>query len=132
VIAIDRLSAPRIEAKAVHGRWGTNLSDISPERVLSPKDVRFQKAGDGRIALTVRLSARQLPNAATYVYAIRPGLTAASFDLPAWCRDWSLDSGAAFDGAKTLNLHEFVNGVWAAYLRECQPALGCVHFYLKN
>jgi hypothetical protein len=63
------------------------------------------------------------------------------YELPAFCTAWTLTNAdialyaqkpEAFDGSRTQNLSQFVNGVWTIMLHEYQPTLGTIYVYVRR
>jgi len=83
----------------------------------------------------------QLIEKGVYAIELRPVITRASFDLPTWCRQWSMNhqqvagyaaDPSAFDGSRTLNLFEFLDSLWAAMVDQYKPELGRLYFYFNK
>lgn len=112
--------------------------DVAP----GPKPEAFRLEKDGeKVTLRGRIPAKSLPSNGTYAFALNQELNFDDYELPAFCTAWTLTNAdialyaqkpEAFDGSRTQNLSQFVNGVWTIMLHEYQPTLGTIYVYVRR
>ena len=72
-----------------------------------------------------------LPRKAVYLYEVTLQIPAINtYKVPDWCSDWNM--GAERNGAKTLNLVNFVRGLTETTVREHLPKIAQFYFYIKK
>ena len=92
----------------------------------------FAKNGNGNDELIVdfELDSRVLSRRTVYLYkaALRPKID--TYQVPKWCSGW--DMGTGRNGAKTLNLVNFVDGLMDIAVSEHQPKIAQFYFYVEK
>ena len=91
----------------------------------------FAKNGNGdELIVDFELDSRVLPRRTVYLYkaALRPKID--TYQVPEWCSGW--DMGTGRNGAKTLNLVNFVDGLTDIAVREHQPKIGQFYFCVEK
>lgn len=81
--------------------------------------------------LTVEFAlATSLPRKAVYLYEVTLHPAIDTYKVPDWCSDWNM--GAERNGAKTLNLVNFVRGLTETTVRDHLPKIAQFYFYIKK
>ena len=91
----------------------------------------FAKNGNGdELIVDFELDSRVLPRKTVYLYkvALRPKID--TYQGPKWCSRW--DMGTGRNGAKTLNLVNFVHGLTDITVSEHQPKIAQFYFYVEK
>ncbi len=71
-----------------------------------------------------------LPRKAVYLYEITLNPAIDRYKEPDWCSGW--DMGTGRNGARTLNLVNFVRGLTETTVREHLPKIAQFYFYIKK
>ena len=71
-----------------------------------------------------------LPRKAVYLYEVTLHPAIDTYKVPDWCSDWNM--GAERNGAKTLNLVNFVRGLTETTVRDHPPKIAQFYFYIKK
>ncbi len=74
------------------------------------------------------LDSQVLPRRTVYFYKV--ALLPKTYQIPEWCSEW--DMGTGRNGAKTLNLVNFVDGLTDIAVSEYKPKIAQFHFYIKK
>jgi hypothetical protein len=127
-VDFSRLAALEVKGKLLAGRRG-GAADMDHASI--PKQISLTQRAPGSLSLSLKLEPRDLRTDGVYAFAIHPRLDETSVQFPDFVRSWSMDF-ARQDGAKTLNLHEFVTDVWAVMFADYKPDLGYLYLYLKR
>ena len=91
----------------------------------------FAKNGNGdELMVDFGLDSRVLSRRTVYLYkaALRPKID--TYQVPEWCSGW--DMGTGRNGAKTLNLVNFVDGLTDIAVSEYQPKIAQFYFYIEK
>ena len=91
----------------------------------------FANNGNGdELIVDFELDSRVLPRRTVYLYkaALRPKND--TYQVPEWCSGW--DMGTGRNGAKTLNLVNFVDGLTDIAVSEHQPKIAQFYFYVEK
>ncbi len=91
----------------------------------------FAKNGNGdELIVDFELGSRVLPRRTVYLYKVilRPKID--TYQVPKWCSGW--DMGTGRNGAKTLNLVNFVRGLTEITVREHLPKIAQFYFYVEK
>ena len=89
------------------------------------------KNDDGNeLSIDFSLDSQPLPDKRIYLYEVilRPGID--TFKEPEWCSDW--DMGDERNGARTLNLVNFVRDLTQVTARMHHPQIAKFHCYIKK
>ena len=89
----------------------------------------LSKNEDGdELSVDFNLDSRSLQGKAVYLYEVtlRPGID--TYRTPDWCLDW--DMGYERNGARTLNLVNFVSNLSQVTAREHHPKIATFHCYI--
>ena len=92
---------------------------------------KFSKNENGNeLTIDFNLDSASLPGNAVYLYKVtlHPGID--SYRAPDWCSEW--DMGTARNGAKTLNLVNFVSGLSQVTARVHRPKIALFHCYIEK
>ena len=122
-------SPPEVE----HNRYNSDeRKEISQaaEKCLGVTST-FAKNGNGdELIVDFELDSRVLPRRTVYLYKVvlRPKID--TYQVPEWCSEW--DMGTGRNGAKTLNLVNFVNGLTDIAVSEHQPKIAQFYFYVEK
>lgn len=110
-------------------RGETQSSPIAVECLqVTSKHSRDEDSNDLRVDFI--LASESLPRRAVYLYEVTLKPNVDTFQVPDWCSEW--DMGKKRDGAKTLNLANFVQGILTATARTHEPKIATFHFYIKQ
>ena len=71
-----------------------------------------------------------LPRKAVYLYEVTLHPAVDTYKVPDWCSGW--DMGTGRNGAKTLNLVNFVRGLTETTVRDHLPKIAQFYFYIKK
>ena len=91
----------------------------------------FAKNGNGdELIVDFELDSRVLARRTVYLYkaALHPKID--TYQVPEWCSEW--DMGTGRNGAKTLNLVNFVDSLTDIAVREHQPKIAQFYFYVEK
>ena len=91
----------------------------------------FAKNGNrDELIVDFELDSRALLRRTVYLYkaALRPKID--TYQVPEWCSGW--DMGTGRNGAKTLNLVNFVDGLTDITVSEHQPKIAQFYFYVEK
>ena len=80
------------------------------------------------LTIDFNLDSASLSGNAVYLYKVTLRPRIDSYQASDWCSDW--DMGAERNGAKTLNLVNFVRGLTETTAREHQPEIAKFYFYI--
>ncbi len=96
-------------------------------KVTSPL---LQNDGSNELSIGFTLDSQSLPRKRIYLYEVilRPGID--TFKEPEWCSDWDMRDER--NGAKTLNLVNFVRDLTQVTARMHQPQIAKFHCYIKK
>ena len=71
-----------------------------------------------------------LPRKAVYLYEVTLHPAIDTYKVPDWCSGW--DMGTGRNGARTLNLVNFVRGLTETTVRDHLPKIAQFYFYIKK
>lgn len=97
---------------------------------LKNNDSHVKNNDSHELNVEFNLDSQSLPRKLIYLYEItlRPGID--TFKEPIWCSEW--DMGNERNGAKTLNLANFVRDLTKVTVREHEPIIAKFHFYIEK
>ena len=99
-----------------------NCSEVTPT---------FAKNGNGdELIVDFELDSQVLPRRTVYLYKVTLRPKTDTYQVPKWCSGW--DMGTGRNGAKTLNLVNFVDGLTDIAVSEHQPKIAQFYFYLEK
>lgn len=91
----------------------------------------FAKNGNGNeLIVDFELDSRVLPRRTVYLYKVALHPKIDTYQVPEWCSEW--DMGIGRNGAKTLNLVNFVDGLTDITVSEHQPKIAQFYFYVEK
>ena len=91
----------------------------------------FAENGNGNeLIVDFELDSRVLPRRTVYLYKVALHPKIDTYQVPEWCSEW--DMGTGRNGAKTLNLVNFVNGLTDITVSEHQPKIAQFYFYVEK
>ena len=91
----------------------------------------FAKNGNGdELIVDFELDSRVLPRRTVYLYKVALHPKIDTYQVPEWCSEW--DMGTGRNGAKTLNLVNFVDGLTDIAVSEHQPKIAQFYFYVEK
>lgn len=91
----------------------------------------FTKNGNGdELTVNFELDSRVLPRRTVYLYKVALHPKIDTYQVPEWCSEW--DMGTGRNGAKTLNLVNFVDGLTDIAVSEHQPKIAQFYFYVEK
>ena len=91
----------------------------------------FATNGNGdELTVNFELDSRVLPRRAVYLYKVALHPKIDTYQVPEWCSEW--DMGIGRNGAKTLNLVNFVDGLTDIAVSEHQPKIAQFYFYIEK
>ncbi len=114
-----------IIAKHKPDRNGENEQSPDAERRLTVTPTFSENELTVEFDLTTSLTRR-----AVYLYEVTLHPKIDAYKVPDWCSDW--DMGAERNGARTLNLVNFVRGLTETTAREHNPKIAQFCFYIKK
>ena len=86
---------------------------------------------ENQLTVTFKLASSDLPrNRAIYLYEVTLSPRLDTYQVPQWCSDW--DMGRERDGAKTLNLVNFVRDLSQVTARTHHPRIAQFHYYIEK
>jgi hypothetical protein len=132
----NHVPQPRVQVRTFQVTTDGKLQGVDLARVVDG-DLQLQ---NNKLVFTLTIHSDRWAGRGLYAFDVRPNLEADSFRLPTWCKGWSvteeerlgLKNPASFDGSKTLNLFEFISGLWRAMLESHKPQLGALYLYLEK
>ena len=83
-----------------------------------------------KLSIEFTLDSQSLPRKRIYLYEVTLRPEVDTFKEPDWCLDWDMGDGR--NGAKTLNLVNFVRGLTQVTVRSYQPIIAKFHFYIEK
>ena len=87
--------------------------------------------GNGdELIVDFELDSRVLPRRTVYLYKVTLRPKIDTYQVPEWCSEW--DMGTGRNGAKTLNLVNFVDDLTQITVREHQPKIAQFYFYVEK
>ncbi|RKU08035.1 hypothetical protein C6503_23950 [Candidatus Poribacteria bacterium] len=124
----SNLFEPDIIAK--HAPIGEIERDQNAENCLKITSMLLKENEDNELSVVFSLDWQSLPDNTVYLYEVtlRPGID--KYQAPTWCSDW--DMGDERNGAKTLNLVHFVQGLSRATAHVHHPKIATFHCYIKK
>ena len=113
-----------------HAPMGEIERDQNAENFLKITSTLSKNNEDNELSVVFSLDWQSLPDNAVYLYEVtlRPGID--KYRAPQWCSDW--DMGDERNGAKTLNLVHFVQGLSRATAHVHHPKIATFHCYIKK
>ena len=91
----------------------------------------FAENGNGNeLIVDFKLDSRVLPRRTVYLYKVALHPKIDTYQVPEWCSEW--DMGIGRNGAKTLNLVNFVDGLTDIAVSEHQPKIAQFYFYVEK
>ena len=91
----------------------------------------FAENGNGKeLIVDFELDSRVLPRRTVYLYKVALHPKIDTYQVPEWCSEW--DMGIGRNGAKTLNLVNFVDGLTDIAVSEHQPKIAQFYFYVEK
>lgn len=91
----------------------------------------FAKNGNSdELIVDFELESPILPRKTVYLYKVTLRPKIDTYQVPEWCSGW--DMGTERNGAQTLNLVNFVNGLTQITVREHQPKIAQFYFYVEK
>lgn len=89
-----------------------------------------ENGNENELIVNFELDSRVLLRKTVYLYKVilRPKID--TYQVPEWCSDW--DMGTGRNGAKTLNLVNFVDGLTDITVNEHQPKIAQFYFYVEK
>ena len=111
---------------------GKNEISLDAQRCLEVTSSHSKNDDSNGLSVEFSLDSQSLPNNRIYLYEVtlRPGID--TFKEPEWCSEWDMVSER--NGAKTLNLLNFVRDITQVTIRMHQPKpiIAKFHFYIEK
>ena len=109
---------------------GKNEISLDAQRCLEVTSSHSKNDDSNGLSVEFSLDSQSLPNNRIYLYEVtlRPGID--TFKEPDWCSDW--DMGDERNGARTLNLVNFVRDLTQVTARMHHPIIAKFHFYIEK
>ena len=113
-----------------HSSNGTPDVTQKAKNCLKVTSPLLQNDDSNELSIGFTLDSQSLPRKRIYLYEVtlRPGVD--KFKEPEWCSEW--DMGDKRNGAKTLNLVNFVRDLTQVTVRMHQPIIAKFHFYIEK
>ena len=113
-----------------HSSNGTPDVTQKAKNCLKVTSPLLQNDDSNELSIGFTLDSQSLPRKRIYLYEVtlRPGVD--TFKEPEWCSEW--DMGDERNGAKTLNLLNFVRDLTQVTARMHQPIIAKFHFYIEK
>ena len=113
-----------------HSSNGTPDVTQKAKNCLKVTSPLLQNDDSNELSIGFTLDSQSLPRKRIYLYEVtlRPGVD--KFKEPEWCSEW--DMGDERNGAKTLNLVNFVRDLTQVTVRMHQPIIAKFHFYIEK
>ena len=83
-----------------------------------------------KLSVDFSLDSRSLQGKAVYLYEVTLSPDLDAYQTPNWCSEWNM--GNARNGAKTLNLVNFVRDLSQVTARMHRPKIAKFHFYIEK
>ena len=109
---------------------GINEVSLDAQRCLQVTSTHFENDDSTELSVDFNLDSGSLLDRRIYLYSVtlRPDID--SFKEPDWCSEW--DMGDERNGAKTLNLLNFVRDLTQVTVVEHEPIIAKFHFYIEK
>ena len=109
---------------------GKNEISLDAQECLKVSSTLSNNDDGHELSIKFNLGSQSLPRKRIYLYEItlRPDID--TFEEPEWCLKW--DMGDERNGAKTLNLINFVSDLTQVTIRTHQPIIAKFHFYIEK
>ena len=113
-----------------HSSNGTPDVTQKAKNCLKVTSPLLQNDDSNELSIGFTLDSQSLPRKRIYLYEVtlRPGVD--TFKEPEWCSEW--DMGDERNGARTLNLLNFVRDITQVTIRMHQPIIAKFHFYIEK
>ena len=115
---------------AKHAPMGETQESPDAQRCLEVKSKLTKNSDSNELSAEFTLNSRALLGSVVYLYEVilRPEIS--TYRAPDWCSKW--DMGDERNGAKTLNLVNFVRGLMDTTVNEHKPKIAQFYFYIKK
>ncbi len=109
-----------------------DIPDISQKakNCLTVTSTLLKNNDSNELSVEFTLDSQSLLRKRIYLYEVTLGPDIDSFKEPDWCSEW--DMGNERNGAKTLNLVNFVHGLSQATALIHEPIIAKFHFYIEK
>ena len=116
-----------VEHKAEHKPDRNGENERSPDAMKSLEMTPTFSENELTIEFALTTS---LPRKAVHLYEVTLYPSIDTYKVPDWCSDWNM--GIERNGAKTLNLVNFVRGLTETTVRDHLPKIAQFYFYIKK
>ena len=115
---------------AKHAPMGETKISLEAQKSLKVTSTLSKYDDGNELSVDFSLDLRSLPDKTVYLYEVtlRPGID--TYQAPVWCSDW--DMGDERNGAKTLNLVNFVRNLEQVTARMHRPKIAKFHCYIEK
>ena len=100
------------------------------EACLEVKPTLSKNNDSNELNIEFSLNSQSLPRKTVYLYEVTLSPNMDTFQAPEWCSDW--DMGDERNGAKTLNLVNFVRDLSLVTAQMHRPQIAKFHCYIKK
>ena len=109
---------------------GNNEISQNAQECLEVIPTLSKNENGNELTIDFNLDSESLPGNAVYLYKVILYPRIGSYQAPDWCSDW--DMGTERNGARTLNLVNFVRGLTETTAREHHPKLAQFYCYIEK
>ena len=115
---------------AKHAPMGETKINQDAQKCLEVTSTLSKKEDGNKLSVDFNLDSRSLPAKTVYLYEVTLHPKIDTYQTPDWCSDW--DMGAERNGAKTLNLVNFVRDLSQVTARIHRPKIAKFHCYIEK
>ena len=122
-------SPPDVEHSRPNSDRKREISQAAKE-CLGVTSTSARNGNGNELIVDFELDSRVLPRRTVYLYKVALHPKIDTYQVPEWCSEW--DMGIGRNGAKTLNLVNFVDGLTDIAVSEHQPKIAQFYFYVEK
>ena len=122
-------SSPDVEHNRPNSDRKKEISQAAKE-CLGVTSTSAKNGNGNELIVDFELDSRVLPRRTVYLYKVALHPKIDTYQVPEWCSEW--DMGTGRNGAKTLNLVNFVDGLTDIAVSEHQPKIAQFYFYVEK
>ncbi|MYB65732.1 hypothetical protein F4X73_13665 [Candidatus Poribacteria bacterium] len=127
---VDKIDPSKVIAELKQNSTAENEISPDAQECLEVIPARSENENGHEFTIDFILNSESLPSNAVYLYKVTLSPKRNSYQTPDWCLDW--DMGTESNGAKTLNLVNFVRGLMDTTVNQHKPEIAHFYFYIKK